>query len=76
MQKSATGMCRLRKSDDHPTKTSSSTHFNEAIHEEIKVDFTYAMIQAEIQNIICIGTKYVQRAIIQSRSAEKNKTLF
>lgn len=60
-------------------KKLSTTHINAAFNEEIQADFLYVYIREkkyEVLNIIDLGTKYGERIISQSRTAEKMKETF
>lgn len=73
--------CPICASSGRPSdrRKVSITHVNRAFNEEIQTDFTYVRIfdkRYEIINIIDTGTKYGERGIVPSRSAETMKAMF
>lgn len=57
----------------------STTHLNAAFNEEVQSDFFYVYIREkkyEILNMIDLGTRYGERAMTTSRSADEIKRMF
>lgn len=70
--------CAICASSGRPAdrRKISTTHLNAAFNDEIQADFMYVHMRGkkwEIMNIIETGTRYGERAITKSRSAEDIK---
>lgn len=73
--------CPICASTGRPTdrKKISTTHLNSAFNQEVQADYVYITIHGkrhEVLNVIDTGTKYGERIITTSRSAEDMKGQF
>lgn len=62
-----------------PKKKVSMTHVSEAFNEELQADFVYVQIHGEkheVLNMVDMGTRYGDRLLTVSRSADEVKKSF